>query len=510
MTKERYLERSFPIIQLNPLARRERNAFKPVYKMHKWFARRSASTFRAILLGAALPYENDDGTPVDLMKEFYESHVDDPRLRGDDGKPLRVLDPFMGGGTTVIEALRLGFEVTGIDYNPVAWFIVKGMTTPVDPKALEAAYERVAAKVKDKLLGLYKTRCPVTGDPDGADIIYAFWVKQGICVDPTCAAKTDLFKDYEVARKRGDCTLRYLADVPCPSCGQAFDWELERCTITAGGPQVLGAGAAGDRRPEGTAFAWGEMDDGVPCPHCSAHVRQADLHGLGKVKPKSKSVPLHVLIDPSTGDFFEVRGDVPGEVVSPVSALRFRPKDGPTAGGKFTCGACGRKQAIVEAAQARGKPLPFKYYGFYAYAPHAEAKQNEMRARALGLPTNNAKWFAKVGPEDLARVEAAEAELAECWDDLPLPDQEIYDGYNTNRLVIHRYGRWHELYGKRQLLALGLLAGAIAEEFDGRLRDALLAPFMITMGCMSNLARWNVALRKQHKINWSITPRRNP
>lgn len=32
--------------------------------MHKWCARRSASTFRAILLASALPYEGDDGAPL--------------------------------------------------------------------------------------------------------------------------------------------------------------------------------------------------------------------------------------------------------------------------------------------------------------------------------------------------------------------------------------------------------------------------------------------------------------
>ena len=105
------------------------------------------------------------------------SIMDDPRLRRPDGGRLRVLDPFMGGGTTVVEALRLGFEVVGIDYNPIAWFIVKGETTPVDLAALDAAYERVAAKVKERLLDLYRTRCPVTGQD--ADLIYAFWVKQG-------------------------------------------------------------------------------------------------------------------------------------------------------------------------------------------------------------------------------------------------------------------------------------------------------------------------------------------
>ena len=35
------------------------------------------------------------------MKEFYKDHTNDPDTKG-----KVILDPFMGGGTTVVEALR--------------------------------------------------------------------------------------------------------------------------------------------------------------------------------------------------------------------------------------------------------------------------------------------------------------------------------------------------------------------------------------------------------------------
>ena len=41
------------------------------------------------------------------------------------GRAPRVLDPFAGGGAIPLEAMRLGCEVTAIDINPVAWFILK-------------------------------------------------------------------------------------------------------------------------------------------------------------------------------------------------------------------------------------------------------------------------------------------------------------------------------------------------------------------------------------------------
>ena len=37
----------------------------------------------------------------------------------------KVLDPFAGGGAIPLEAMRLGCEVTAMDINPVAWFILK-------------------------------------------------------------------------------------------------------------------------------------------------------------------------------------------------------------------------------------------------------------------------------------------------------------------------------------------------------------------------------------------------
>ncbi|MDP6559901.1 MAG: DNA adenine methylase, partial [Candidatus Binatia bacterium] len=36
-----------------------------------------------------------------------------------------VADPFMGGGTPILEANRVGCDVTGFDINPMSYWIVK-------------------------------------------------------------------------------------------------------------------------------------------------------------------------------------------------------------------------------------------------------------------------------------------------------------------------------------------------------------------------------------------------
>jgi len=41
----KFIEKSFPVQYLNPVAMAEGNAKKPVYQMHKWWARRLGSVF---------------------------------------------------------------------------------------------------------------------------------------------------------------------------------------------------------------------------------------------------------------------------------------------------------------------------------------------------------------------------------------------------------------------------------------------------------------------------------
>src|SRR5262249_32758795 len=154
--------------------------------------------------------------------------LDDPDTVG-----KLVLDPFMGGGTTVVEALRLGCHVIGVDLNPVAWFVVKTEIAPVGLDALRAAFDRLAERtvpwsgesVRETLLRQYKTTCPCCRS-DNADIIYTFWVKSALCTNaaPPCGNKSliPLFSDYVVAQKAP--SIRYWRDVQCPKCAKTFDW----------------------------------------------------------------------------------------------------------------------------------------------------------------------------------------------------------------------------------------------------------------------------------------------
>lgn len=193
--------------------------------MHKWFARRASCVFRAILLGALKP------AGTDIMDEFYRDHGEDLDIQG-----KLILDPFMGGGTTVVEALRLGCRVIGIDLNPVAWFVVRTEVESIEVSKLEAAFERLANRetssgrsVREELLGHYKTKCPSCGSED-ADIIYIFWVKSALCTSPECRKQVPLFSNYLIAQRTR--SIRFH-DARCPrrDCGRSFDWEIEPAAL---------------------------------------------------------------------------------------------------------------------------------------------------------------------------------------------------------------------------------------------------------------------------------------
>lgn len=56
-----------------------------------------------------------------------------------------VADPFMGSGTTLIEALVQARRAVGVDINPVAHLVARVKATPISPAVLAAEYARLAA-----------------------------------------------------------------------------------------------------------------------------------------------------------------------------------------------------------------------------------------------------------------------------------------------------------------------------------------------------------------------------
>jgi adenine-specific DNA methylase len=209
----RPIEVLFPIVEINKIAEKEstgfgRRHYRPVYVIHKWWARRLGSIFRAILLYSLadrkLTEWNQD--PSDLWA-FYSR---DTHLGG-----KVVLDPMMGGGTTVVEALRLGCKVIGGDLNPVSWFVVKKEIEQIDTTALRDSLVRLDNDLGSELRKYYRTTCPECGG--SAEAIYYFHCKELECAN--CGSKISLMRDFFLAKSsRGTGDI-----VVCPNCWSVFE-----------------------------------------------------------------------------------------------------------------------------------------------------------------------------------------------------------------------------------------------------------------------------------------------
>ena len=105
------IEQNYSIQFIASLALREKQIqqnYRPIIAVHKWFARRPGSLFRGLLLSEF------GGRPVEEI--YYRSNC----FEG-----VAIADPFLGGGTPLLEANRIGCDVIGTDINPMAAWIVR-------------------------------------------------------------------------------------------------------------------------------------------------------------------------------------------------------------------------------------------------------------------------------------------------------------------------------------------------------------------------------------------------
>lgn len=514
---KRAIEDSFPIVEINRLAVPERNAFKPIYQMHKWFARRASCVFRAILLGALKPLLVDEkGKPTKtgarlIMDEFYKDHTRDPDTKG-----AVVLDPFMGGGTTIVEALRLGCKVIGVDLNPVSWFIVKTEVEPVNVQALEEAFERLANRpvnwsgklLRNTLLDLYKTECPCCHSQD-ADIMYTFWVKSAVCHNRLCPARSGdcgvevpLFSDYVIAQKKP--SVRYWPNVCCPNCKKTFDWETEPAALVAERKLMVDDSRTSAGQGRGNMRWAFSAETSVYCPWCEQEVKPLPSSILGKKGPRRerKKVPLTVLLCPKCECVWQWRGELAEHVTCPACKANYDPHTGTLRDDyDFICQSCGNPEGVLDSLRKlpADQRLRFKPYAIEGYCPHCaedsetdeeprllfadiESRQRKAQSRqhSCWLVKNGGKFYKQVTAADVAKYQAAAATWEREASKLPYPKQKIPFGYQTvkgNDLPGHGYVHWHQLFNTRQLLGLSTLLRAIDEETDQVLKEMLLSGF---------------------------------
>jgi putative DNA methylase len=118
-----------------------------------------------------------------------------------------VVDPFAGGGSIPLEALRLGCEAFASDLNPVACFILKVLLEDIPRNTSEVAEElrRVGAEIKATVEQSLAEFYPL--DPDGARPVAYLWARTVRCEQPDCGAEIPLVRSFwlctKASRKRG-------------------------------------------------------------------------------------------------------------------------------------------------------------------------------------------------------------------------------------------------------------------------------------------------------------------
>lgn len=193
------IESTFDISFIAALALKEKQIqqnYRPIIGVHKWFARRPGSLFRGLVLS-----------------EFSDEPLTKIYFRANDFSGRVIADPFIGGGTPLIEANRVGCDVIGFDINPMSTWIVQEEITHIDLHSYREAANDLISSLEHEIGDFYVTDCSTYGDKN-VPVKYFLWVKVLDC--EKCGAEIDLFPGYLLAQNR-----RHPKNVIiCSCCGK--------------------------------------------------------------------------------------------------------------------------------------------------------------------------------------------------------------------------------------------------------------------------------------------------
>jgi len=385
---KRLAEVDFPIATVSRHAVREKSIrHGHPSTLHLWWARRPLAACRAVLLALLLPDPCDPHCPDEFKSQARAALQGVLRGVGDGNMDLRqallrfigdfanwdlaaneaylkagrelvraahpeepplVVDPFAGGGSIPLEALRLGCEAFASDLNPVACLILKVMLEDIPRHGPELAEEvrRAGAEVKvaaeESLAKFYPP------DPDGARPVVYLWTRAVRCEAPNCGAEIPLVRSFwlgNTPRRRRALRYRVVrsekgpprvefdifqpraeaevhdgivsrARATCPCCGVVLPPERVRAQLAAqrGGADVIfdeqGRRAGGARLLAVVTLQEGEVGRSYRLPTAD------DYQAVWRAQQRLAEVtaqPLPNSLSP-----------VPDELLPPVRTLGFR------------------------------------------------------------------------------------------------------------------------------------------------------------------------------------------
>lgn len=266
---KRLIEVDFPIAAVSAHSAKEKAIrYGHPSTLHLWWARRPLAACRAVLMGLLLPDPCDPTCPPGfkakarqlLAQRYSKPSAKDDELRQllldfigefadwdhaanstylDVGRGLVkaahpdetpvVVDPFAGGGSIPLEALRLGCETFASDLNPVACLILKTLLEDI-PRYGNAEFKLPGKKgeevivhgLADALRHVGKQVKQATekelakfypSDPDGSRPVAYLWARTVRCEGIGCGAEIPLVRSFWLSKKsEGKQALRYRVE----------------------------------------------------------------------------------------------------------------------------------------------------------------------------------------------------------------------------------------------------------------------------------------------------------
>jgi putative DNA methylase len=257
---KKLIEVALPLDEINAASMADKNRKTGTLRnLHKWFAPMPLPAWRALLFAALVDDPGDDEKRaylLNVVKRLVANGADLPdedtlveaqqilKSQFPDGVPT-VMDPFCGGGSTLVEAQRLGLPTYGSDLNPVPVLITRTLTEllpkvygqqPVNPEPEEApmrkarkgsvdpdtealfapsgrvkkyvGYDGViqdvtyyAEQIRDQAWQALKDHYP---SQSGETPVAWLWARTAICQNPTCGIETVLTTSWWLSKKKGD------------------------------------------------------------------------------------------------------------------------------------------------------------------------------------------------------------------------------------------------------------------------------------------------------------------
>ena len=234
--KKRFIEWDLPLAEISKESAREKSIrHGHPSTLHVWWARRPLASSRTTNFAALIDLPDDlikrkkiqelikSISPWESVKNGNNDNIKiaQKMIKTQWGQQIpKILDPFSGGGTIPLEALRLGCETYANDYNPVAVLIEKatiewpqkyGIMIPHPEKkpGIDGEIEeinllsymitkwgnKISEQVKEEIDHFYPK------ESDGSDSIGYIWLKTIPCQNPNCQSEIPLVKRFWLAKK---------------------------------------------------------------------------------------------------------------------------------------------------------------------------------------------------------------------------------------------------------------------------------------------------------------------